>query len=651
MKKKSIILLFMLLSLLSCSTISIGASNITYFYFSPMKIENPNIEMVSNEITIDTITSKIDNTILLQNISNEEIETDFIIPIDNPQFSIFSKDVKIELNEVEVNYLKKDDGNYIVKTKISANSAKKLHVEYYTENDLQKARLIKCNFDNLKGKKIKKIKVDVKIDEKNIPMVEKIYPGHYTFDNNTITVEYYNYEVNPITKDMIVKKETFDNLLYGRESELEEEERDIINKWYTNDSINIDKEKFDTDYSRKYSTGEEYKTYNKIVENILDYNYIKNGKVIYPNSYMNYEPSEPLLYEMYDGNPNASEERKLDLKGKNICIDFVETEGDKELYVSKVDNIQDGPDYPEPLITNKLVKQNERTILQTKGVNTGYAGKRGAKIIFVGQGIDGESLNATEQEKIAYINQINADMYIRIEIYDGELKKNPFDFMEDSGMVGYYDNNNLEIAKNFAVGKLGIKRENWNGQYEQYKTYDEYIKNYKNDYCKYCLIKLDNEDITNKSEIPTVVQFIGNRTTQDGKYVVEYNYKGFYDNSGRGLITSNAVLETSEAKNMLLANRQKNNNIKKENENKISSLKYSDDEKKIQDEIKQKLEEEKKRLEEEEKEKNKKEISLRPNDIIVFSAIVCGIFICIIILIVLKKKKKEKEDGEKINKN
>ena len=240
MKKKSIILLFMLLSLLSCSTISIGASNITYFYFSPMKIENPNIEMVSNEITIDTITSKIDNTILLQNISNEEIETDFIIPIDNPQFSIFSKDVKIELNEVEVNYLKKDDGNYIVKTKISANSAKKLHVEYYTENDLQKARLIKCNFDNLKGKKIKKIKVDVKIDEKNIPMVEKIYPGHYTFDNNTITVEYYNYEVNPITKDMIVKKETFDNLLYGRESELEEEERDIINKWYTNDSINID---------------------------------------------------------------------------------------------------------------------------------------------------------------------------------------------------------------------------------------------------------------------------------------------------------------------------------------------------------------------------------------------------------------------------
>ena len=53
----------------------------------------------------------------------------------------------------------------------------------------------------------------------------------------------------------------------------------------------------------------------------------------------------------------------------------------------------------EPLFINDLVKESERTILQTKGVNTGYSGKRGAKIIFVGQGIEGENLNATEQEK------------------------------------------------------------------------------------------------------------------------------------------------------------------------------------------------------------------------------------------------------------
>ena len=51
------------------------------------------------------------------------------------------------------------------------------------------------------------------------------------------------------------------------------------------------------------------------------------------------------------------------------------------------------------------------------------------------------------KEKISYINQINADMYIRIEIYDGTATTNELEWLSNSGWVGYYDNNNLEIAK------------------------------------------------------------------------------------------------------------------------------------------------------------------------------------------------------------
>lgn len=636
-------------------TISFGASSITYLYLDSIKIEDSNIDILSNEILIDTTTSKIEYSINLKNTSDKEIETNLLIPLENEDLNISIKDLVIKLNNVQVEYVKGEKGKYFVKTRISANSGKKINIEYYTENDLQKARLIKCDFDNLKGKKVGKLKVDIKIDDKNIPLVEKIYPGHYTFKDNTISIEYYNYEVNTITRYVIVKKETFNNLLYGRETDLYDGEKDVINTWYTTGNINIDKEKFEIAYYSKYlnEANENKKSMNSIVKNIIDYSYIKLGKLISPNSYMNYEPSEPLLYEMYDGNPNLEEDRKLDLKSKNICIDFVETEDGKELYVNKVANIQENPDSPIPLITEELVKETERNILQTKGVNTGYQGKRGAKIIFVGQGIEGESLNATDQEKISYVNQINADMYIRIEIYDGTFKKNDLEWGYDSGGVGYYDNNNLEIAKSFIVGELGIKREDGVGQYKNYQTYDEYINNYKNDYCKNVLIKLDNEDISDKCEIPTVVQFIGNRETIDGKYVVNYNNYGFYDNSGRGLITTNSALQTSQSKKMLSENKQKNANIKAEVENEITNL-VLDNEQKIQQSIKDEIEELKRqeelkklKTEEEKKAKEKeKQQKVLIKHVLVFSSIGLGIFLCIIIMI---KEHKNNIKREKVN--
>lgn len=643
------ILISLIIILINCTN-SIAAGSITYLYLDSIKIEDSKIEILSNEVLIDTTTSKIENTIYLKNTSDKEINFNLDIPLENEELGISIKDLAIKLNDVQVEYVKGEKGNYLVKTKISANSGKKINIEYYTENDLQKAKLIKCNFDNFKGKKVGKLKVDIKIDDKNIPLVEKIYPGHYTFKDNTVSVEYYNYEVNTLTKDVILKKETFNNLLYGRENELYDEEIDIINTWYSSGDININKEKFEDNYRKKnwIEGSENNKPINSIVKNIIDYSYIKNGKVIEQSNYINYEPSEPLLYEMYEGNPNIVEYKKLDLKGKNICIDFVETEGEKELYVDKVASIQEDPSYPTPLITNELVKQTERTILQTKGVNTGYEGKRGAKIIFVGQGIEGESLNATEQEKISYINQINADMYIRVEIYDGNVTKNEIETLNDeSGWVGYYDNNNLEIAKTFAVGELRIKRENWRGQYKNYQNYDEYANNYKNDYCKNVLIKLDNEDISNKCEVPTVVQFIGNRETRNGKYVVNYNYYGFYDNGGRGLITTNAVLQTSQAKKMLSDNKQKNENIKSEVENGITNLSIVDDEQKIQQSIKDEIEE-LKRQEELKKLKAEEEIKAKEKEeqqkilirhILIFSSIGLGIIFCIIVVIIENKKK------------
>lgn len=663
MIKKFKLVLILVLFLLANCTISFGASSITYLYLDSIKINDSNINILSNEILIDTTTSKIENTIYLKNTSDQEIEMDLAIPLENEELNISIKDLIIKLNDVQVEYVKGEKGNYIVKTRISANSGKKVNIEYYTENDLQKAKLIKCNFDNLKGKKVGKLKVDIKIDDKNIPLVERIYPGHYTFKDNTISVEYYNYEVNTITKDIIVKKETFNNLLYGRETDLYDEEKEIINTWYTTGNINIDKVKFESDYYKKYlpeGSGNK-KFINTIVKNIIDYSYIKLGKVIEPNNYINYEPSEPLLYEMYARNSNLGEDREWDLKGKIVCIDYVETEEGKDLYVNKTVEIKYVDDGEIQNI--ELVKETERNILKTEGVNTTYAGKRGAKIIKVNEGINEECLNATEEEKISYINQINADMYIRIEIYDGEIQYKTFENgvkeRIGNGIVGYYDNNNSEIVKAFTLTKedeLITEKSFYNGGYPYrynllYSDYTQYTKKYYDDYYKDSIVKLENEYVTNKTEVPTVVQFMGYRVEKDGKYVVEYaDISGFYDRSSRGLVTTNATLQTTQAKNMLLSNKQKNANIKSEVEKNITSLSIVDDEQKIQQSIKDEIEELKRQEElkkiKAEEEKNAKEREeeqkILTRHILIFSSIGLGIIFCIVIIIIEHKKRKIK---------
>lgn len=651
MRKTIAIILLLILFLVVNTKFSFSANAITYFYLDAIKIENNNIEIISDEIIIDTTTSKVENTILLKNTSEQEIETDIIIPLENEELSISIKDLIIRLNDVQVDYVRNDNGEYFVKTKISANSGKKVNIEYLTENDLMKAKIIKCNFDNLKGREVSKLKVDVKIDEKNIPLIEKIYPGHYTFKDNMISVEYYNYTVNTITKDVIVKKETFNNLLYGRETELTNKERKIISNWYEQKEDNI---KYEEVYNYEDPIN------NKVAKNIIDYKYIKTGK-----KFNHHEPESELLYNMV----TALEGYEMDLKDKIVCIDYVETEEGKDLYINKTIDITYN-EYGEVIQTD-LIRETERKILKTNGAGTSYAGKRGARIIYINEGIDGEFLNATEEEKVSYINQINADMYIRIEIYDGiiKYKTNKYETQQrlGKGMVGYYDDKNSEIVKAFALTEYDkLKTEesytnSWHSDYEIfYSNYEEYSKNYYKDYYKDCTIKLSNDDITNKCKVPTVVQFVGNRVEKDGKYVVEFfdDGTGFYNASPRGLSTTNAALQTTQAKNMLAANRKQNSNVKTEAENKINSLNIIDDEVKIQQEIKEKQRQEeleRKAAEEALKASERKTLNLENKDIIVFSAIGVGIVICLIILIIEHKRKnkvkKENNNGKETNKD
>ena len=599
---------------------------------------------------------------MINNTSNSEIITTISIPLENKEISTTIHDLSIFINSTEVEYTKEENGEYSFKTILLAGETKKVEIMYSTDNDLQNAKIIKYNLDNFGEKTIGKVKVDVIIAERDIPLVTGIYPGHYTFANNTISVEYYNFKANKITRDVIIEKDTYKDLLYGQENEFEEDERYIIenidnflengikinyehediknmdrkdyirrilNNYYN--TIKTDKDKYDYDLPEECINILSYVIYKQI---------IKDGKqeqilgLYSANIGSKYEKYNKLLEEVITNSIKEyeipyfmwNEEIKVNsLKDTIICIDFAETEN-VDLYVSKSISRND-----IGFITREYVKEDERKILKTDMGDWAeeVTGSLGAKVIFVGEGINGQSLNVTEEEKIEYINSINADIYIRIMIYDGSK----------TIIGGYYNNLDLDMAKKFFEREAVLMDEhnfNYSDELkEKYGTYQNYRNKYPKDFLNDRIIKLSNENVVNKCEVPTIAKFMGIREKIEDKYVVNLE-KGTssYDGSLSGIVSVGEAIITKQAQKLLNENKQKNENIKKEIDNKILNLKFNNNEADIQERLKEKENVIAKDV------VNKNKIKLQTIDIIVFFVIGIAIIICIIVLIIIQKKRK-----------
>lgn len=570
---KTIILFLMILIIISSFTILSSASSITYYNGNSINISNSDqIEILSTEVKIDTINSIIGISTIIRNTSNKSREETIDIPIKNDIAETQIKTLKILVNDVEVKYEKTDKENYTFNIKIKPNEAKKILVVYQTENDLKNAKVLKHNFENLNlgDKIIKKAKVDIVLQESDIPLVTKVYPGHYTVKGNTISIEYYNFKVNSLTKDIIVEKETYDNLLYGREVALTDIDKKILNlvpEWEKNGisinySTDISEPAYDNsryvkfDYIIERLTGEkiEYdvdgKNISETSEAIVEYYLTK--KLISDNktsliSKQNSKEDRPLLNNLI---LNCSNE-KFPLLGKTVCIDYVKTMDNEDLYVDK--NIDSSN---ECNIVTELTKKDELTILTTNLYSLAKAPETGAKLIFLGKDIE-----ATDEEKVEYVNMINADMYIRTMLYNGKYEESPYELHD--GYVGYNGKDNIQIAKAFVKGDNNFTHT----EYTEKQYYDEVLKENSSDYGLLY------------SEIPCVIQYVGCIEEKDGKKVIDYFWDGFYDYIGRGLSTTDDVLQTSRAKQLLQANKSKNEKVKQDIETEISNLKIEKDEK------------------------------------------------------------------------
>lgn len=645
MKKRTFICIFliiMLLVLFQNKVKAVGETNdSTYFYGEILKLKNYNgTEILLNEVDIDVGESNVENTTIIKNSTSEDISTIASIKLEDEKMGIGVKNLDISINGKSQTDIKIISGNYVFNVEIPAGEAKKIVVKYQTNSNLENAKVIKYSLQGSRWKNVNAFKINVKLPEEDIPLVKNIYPQCYKFEDSTITAEYYNFNVNVLTQDVIIEKETYKDLLYGRENSFSDNEIAIIKnaKDWINSGIYVDYNKYLTENSnyikdkniKIVETEAVFKDLLKINENISTKNVIEsimeyalnrqlvtNGENnIYTSSIYNFSNENEWEYPLTkDYIIENSSNEVYSLKDKKICIDYVESEGDKILYVKK--NVSGGL---EENMQMETVETSEWNILRTKdSSNWSERPETGEKIIYVGVGITGEKLNATEEEKIEYVNMINPDLYIRKVIYDDNAKTTyTYIITDNSGkqiqkteegyipiMVGYYNEKQKEVAKQYITFK------------------DEYTsENYYNDqYYSVTTRLFSNETIKEKCLVPTIAQSVGFINQEDGKYIVEF----FKFGKSNGLGAIKEAIADNTAQNLVKINQIKNEEIKTNAENEINyAIIKNDAEEVTNDNLQNK----------------KKGFALTSQNIIVLSIIGISIIICLIVLEINIMKRK-----------
>ncbi|MBE5820965.1 MAG: hypothetical protein E7311_00050 [Clostridiales bacterium] len=613
MKRKSIY--FFSIILLLISSIVCIASSVTYYKGEVILLEKgENIEILSNEILIDTTNSNISNEILLKNIGNDKVKTKVNIQLEDNVLSTKIHNLIIKTNENIIQYEKNENGIYSFDIEIPKNEGKKIEINYVTDNDLADAKVIKYSLDNLQlgDKKIGKVKVDIKLNEIDIPLTKAIYPGHYTvdFETNTVTVEYYNFKINNLTKDIILEKDTLKDLLKNSE-QLEIVDKNItsnIEYWmkngievdyknieYINSSLIYEQLFKPKDYKEKYWNVNT--PYNELFNFYLNKQLIKDGKQEYvEDSYYYNEDIRPVyyLYTKELVKKYALDETNsyfTDMYGKNICIAYDVLPLQEELYIYKNHTMEVyNEEYDEYYCDYyvEIENKSQEEILRTKEYTNELYPYSGEKRIFVGIDINGNFIDCTLEEKIEYVNMINADMFIIQRLYNEDLgEANLYtNNLEDGTQiqmkyynppyVGYYVEENEEMVRAFYAIHYDIisKEEFLDREWlvEEYITYENYVEqetNEREESYRNSVKRIDDSNLS-LAQIPTFILYRGYIYENEGKKFV--NFQLPYNSYGTGISTTNQVLETKRAQELIKSNRENNKNIKKEIENEIASI-------------------------------------------------------------------------------
>ena len=619
MKKIFYLLPLVLLILLIFNVTIVNAvSRSVSFVGEPVILNDyTDIEILNNEVVINEDTSEISNKMIFKNNSSTELVREGTIKLEDPSIGLKITDLHIVINGLEVeSYTKDENENYKFYFTINANEGKEISITYKTSSSLQDAKIIKYSMDKIKGKHVDRLFFKVIMNKYDIALVEKIWPGAYEFENNEIYTEYIDFNVNNLTKDIIIQKETYNNLKYGENNDSLDEEQEYILQNY--------KEIIDGNINKSIDKYEKLDSFREI----LKYAYtLKNEKSYYERDYSygeqfnNYSDGNPLVDQLMfrnktevklssdTGNGLTDSVKTYPFSsGNKIAINYHESEEGKDLYIIKdISNSYHSVEHYEPM----ALKKDEYTILRTI-VNHGapvLAGAYGGeKFIYVNSDIDGNKIDISEEEIVDFVNMVNVDLYVRKVLYD------PSETYPDV-LIGYYNDNSRSIAKGFLHLDAKIEAYNKNiellKQGKGYEYLDEAGRAKRIDDVKGIINNMektirvfDNDTIKNNCKVPVLAECIGKveflsadeirektigreiasdgihdididskYTSSEGQYVVNFN-GGFGDKS---LCFYPAALNTKEAKQLKADNQAKNEENKNKINEKINSVTLTKD--------------------------------------------------------------------------
>ena len=142
MKLKKLFSIVMVIILLTGTTGNVWAANdIATVYFKGEGIsnlsKNSEVNLISNNVTIDIEKEKITNEFIIQNALNAEKAYTFSIPLANKQTGTTAENVEIKINKTKVEPKIEERDNkvyYTIATKMQPGEYKKIQIIYNSPN-------------------------------------------------------------------------------------------------------------------------------------------------------------------------------------------------------------------------------------------------------------------------------------------------------------------------------------------------------------------------------------------------------------------------------------------------------------------------------------------------------------------------------------
>ena len=289
MKLKKLFSIVMVIILLIGTTGNVWAANdIATVYFKGEGIsnlsKNSEVNLISNNVTIDIEKEKITNEFIIQNALNAEKAYTFSIPLANKQTGTTAENVEIKINKTKVEPKIEERDNkvyYTIATKMQPGEYKKIQIIYNSPN-MKNLPKIEYELENFGIEKvIKNVQVKIIVPEIDVPLVKNVQPTNYTFEDNVITYSYQNMNITDLNRLFVLEKEVYEDKFAYEKQIKGEFERTKVFGLSREEFLTKVKELFDANYKTWIRDGinlniQDTVNTNQIIDNILNDNKISS---------------------------------------------------------------------------------------------------------------------------------------------------------------------------------------------------------------------------------------------------------------------------------------------------------------------------------------------------------------------------------------